>query len=68
MASLEVKKQTSSYTQYEVEVFSESDINSLLFSYGYPFVRLGPGEAMFIPYSEESINHLSDLKVETGIS
>ncbi len=65
MASLEVKKQTSSFTQYEVEVFSESDINSLLFSYGYPFVRLDSGEAMFIPYSKESINQLSNLTVET---
>lgn len=65
MASFEVKKQTSSYTQYEVEVFSESDINSLLFSYGYPFVRLSPGEAMFIPYSEESIKQLSNLSVKT---
>lgn len=65
MASFEVKKQTSSYTQYEVEVFSESDINSLLFSYGYPFVRLSSGEAMFIPYSEESIKQLSNLSVKT---
>jgi len=67
MASFEVKKQTSSFTQYEVEVFSESDINSLLFSYGYPFVRLDPGEGMFIPYSEESIQKLSNLTVETTL-
>ncbi|CAM5208840.1 FtsX-like permease family protein OS=Ureibacillus acetophenoni OX=614649 GN=SAMN05877842_10780 PE=3 SV=1 [Ureibacillus acetophenoni] len=65
MASLEVRKQTSSYTRYEVEVFSESDINNLLFSYGYPFVRLEQGEGMFIPYSEESINQLNDINVET---
>src|SRR5690606_32201987 len=36
LTRFEVKKQTSSYTNYEVEVFRESDINSLLFSYGYP--------------------------------
>ncbi|BDH62934.1 ABC transporter permease [Lysinibacillus sp. PLM2] len=65
MTRFEVKKQTSSFTQYEVEVFRESDINSLLFSYGYPMVRLDPGESMFIPYSEESIKELSTKKVET---
>ncbi|MEL4026082.1 ABC transporter permease [Lysinibacillus endophyticus] len=60
-----VKKQTSSYTQYEVEVFRESDINSLLFSYGYPMVRLSEGEGMFIPYTEESIKKLSKRTIET---
>lgn len=60
-----VLKQTSSFTKYEVEVFSESDINSLLFSYGYPMVRLNEGEGMFIPYSEESIKNLSKKTVDT---
>lgn len=44
-----VLKQTSSFTNFEVEVFKESDINNLLFSYGYPMVRLSRGESMFIP-------------------
>ncbi|RHW36629.1 ABC transporter permease [Lysinibacillus yapensis] len=60
-----VLKQTSSFTNYEVEVFRESDINSLLFSYGYPMVRLSKGEGMFIPYSEESIKQLSNRTVHT---
>ncbi|MBM7608678.1 putative ABC transport system permease protein [Lysinibacillus composti] len=65
MTHFDVVKQTSSFTQFEVEVFRESDINSLLFSYGYPMVRLLPGEAMFIPYTEESIKELSKTKVRT---
>ncbi len=65
MSKLEVKKQTSSYTQFEVEVFRESDINRLLLSYGYPMVRLDSGEAMFIPYSKDSIKQLSNTTVET---
>ena len=65
MARFEVKKQTSSFTNYEVEVFKESDINSLLFSYGYPMVQLDSGEGMFIPYSEESIKKLSRRTVNT---
>lgn len=65
LTRFEVKKQTSSYTNYEVEVFRESDINSLLFSYGYPMVRLDSGEGMFIPYSEEAIKKLSKRTVHT---
>ena len=60
-----VMKQTSSYTNYEVEVFKQSDINSLLFSYGYPLVHLSKGEGLFIPYSEESIEKLAKKKVQT---
>jgi len=60
-----VLKQTSSYTKFEVEVFRESDINNLLFSYGYPMVHLSSGEAMFIPYTKESIKELAKKKVDT---
>lgn len=60
-----VLKQTSSFTSFEVEVFKESDINNLLFSYGFPMVRLSRGEAMFIPYSKDSIKELAKKKVET---
>lgn len=65
LTRFEVKKQTSSYTNYEVEVFRESEINSLLFSYGYPMVQLEPGEGMFIPYSEEAVKNLSKITVHT---
>lgn len=65
LTRFKVKKQTSSFTNYEVEVFRESDINSLLFSYGYPMVRLDRGEGMFIPYSEDAIKKLSKRTVYT---
>ncbi|MGM9950438.1 MAG: FtsX-like permease family protein [Lysinibacillus sp.] len=61
----EVIKQTSSETSNEVEVFRETDINRMLFSYGLPLVTLDEGEGMFIPYSDESIKTLKDLRVET---
>lgn len=60
-----VKRQTSTYTSNIVEVFRESDINNLLFSFGYPMVRLELGEAMFIPYSEDSIIQLENTIVQT---
>lgn len=61
----EVIKQTSLETLNEVEVFRETDINRMLFSYGLPLVTLDKGEGMFIPYSDESIKTLKDLRVET---
>lgn len=65
LTSFTVLKQTSSTTGYGVEVFKESDVNNLLFSYGYPMVRLSQGQGMFIPYSEDAINDLSEKVVHT---
>lgn len=52
-----VVKQTSSFTHNEVEVFRESDMNVLLSSFSYPLLDLAPGEAVFIPYSEDSLKN-----------
>lgn len=60
-----VVKQTSSFTRNEVEVFRESDMNVLLSSYSYPLLNLEAGEAVFIPYSEDSLKKLKDRVVHT---
>ena len=60
-----VVKQTSSFTHNEVEVFRESDMNTLLSSFGYPMLELEEGEAVFIPYSEESLKKLEHKVVHT---
>lgn len=60
-----VVKQTSSFTHNEVEVFRESDMNNLLSSFGYPLLQLIEGEAVFIPYSEESLKKLEHKVVHT---
>lgn len=60
-----VVKQTSSFTRNEVEVFRESDMNVLLSSYSYPLLNLGSGEAVFIPYSEDSLKKLKNRIVHT---
>ncbi|MGN7477914.1 FtsX-like permease family protein [Solibacillus silvestris] len=65
MTRFTVVRQTSSYTSNPVEVFRETDINHLLFSYKYPLVNLKSGEAMFIPYSEDSIDTLEETVVTT---
>ncbi|ATP41754.1 ABC transporter permease [Solibacillus sp. R5-41] len=67
MTRFSVKRQTSSFTSNPVEVFRETDINHLLFSYKYPLVSLKSGEAMFIPYSEDSIKYLKNKVVETKL-
>ncbi|MET4561623.1 FtsX-like permease family protein [Lysinibacillus parviboronicapiens] len=60
-----VVKQTSSYTHNEVEVFRESDMNALLTSFSYPMLNLASGEAVFIPYSEDSLKKLKNKVVHT---
>lgn len=60
-----IKQQTSSYTHYKVDILRESDVNSLAIALGSPLIDLEPGEGMFIPYSEESINTLADTKLQT---
>lgn len=67
LTGFNVKRQTSSATQNIIEVFRESDINHLLISFGYPMVNLKSGDAMFIPYSEDSIAELKQLIVETEL-
>lgn len=65
MTRFSVIRQTSTFTSNPVEVFRETDINHLLFSFKYPLVNLHSGEAMFIPYSEDSIKKLEKTTVET---
>ncbi|WP_286925468.1 MULTISPECIES: FtsX-like permease family protein [Lysinibacillus] len=60
-----VVKQTSSFTHNEVEVFRESDMNVLLSSFSYPLLDLASGEAVFIPYSEDSLKKLKNRVVHT---
>lgn len=65
MTRFVVKRQTSSFTSNPVEVFRETDINHLLFSYGYPMVQLAEGEGMFIAFSEDAMKELKSVNVDT---
>lgn len=64
----QVIKQTSLETLNEVEVFRETDVNRMLFSYGLPLIRLDSGEGMFIPYSDDSIKKLKNTTVNTVLT
>lgn len=64
----QVIKQTSLETSNEVEVFRETDVNRMLFSYGLPLIRLDSGEGMFIPYSDDSIKKLKNTTVNTVLT
>lgn len=65
LTTFHVKRQTSSETRKIVEVFKESEINHLLFSFQYPLIKLSEGEAMFIPYSDETVQSLAETEVRT---
>lgn len=60
-----IKKQTSSYTQFEVEIIREADVNSLAVAQGNPLINLDSGEAMFIPYSENALSILENSSIQT---
>ena len=60
-----IKQQTSSFSQNSVDVLRESDVNSLAIALGSPLIELDTGEAMFIPYSEESVNSLTNKEIQT---
>ncbi|MBO2535139.1 FtsX-like permease family protein [Rummeliibacillus suwonensis] len=61
----DVKRQTSSNTQKTVKILTQTDINRLALVFGYPVVSLKAGEAMFLPYSMDSIDELKRKKVTT---
>ena len=65
LTRFDVIKQTSSATHNAVEVLSQSELNHLLFSYGYPLVHLQEGRAMFIGHSDEAVRQLTGMRVET---
>lgn len=60
-----VKRQTSSNTQQPVKIIQQSDINRLALVFGYPVVNLDKGEAIFLAYSEKSLEELRNKKVRT---
>ena len=60
-----IKQQTSSYSNFKVNILRESDINSLAIALGLPLISLESGDGMFIPYSEESIKTLANREIQT---
>ncbi|MGE6489013.1 FtsX-like permease family protein [Paenisporosarcina sp. NPDC076898] len=60
-----IKQQTSSFSQNSVDILRMSDVNSLALALGLPLIELPPGEAMFIPYSEDSISTLKSKEIQT---
>ena len=62
---LTVKRQTSGFTGNDVDIVSASDFNQLAVTLGYEPVDPDRGQALFIPYSKESLNVLADRQVET---
>lgn len=60
-----IKKQTSSFSQNEVDLLSETDVNQLAVALRFPLINLEPGQAMFIPYSENALESFEDINIQT---
>jgi putative ABC transport system permease protein len=67
LVPLTVKRQTSAFTGNEVDILKASEFNRLAEAMGFEPVKLEPGAAEFVPYSQESLEILEAREVETSL-
>lgn len=60
-----IKRQTSSFSQHEVDLLRETDVNQLAVALRFPLINLEPGQAMFIPYSENALEKFKEINIQT---
>ncbi len=67
LVPLIVKRQTSMSSGNDVDIVRTSDFNRLALTLGFDPVAPEPGEAIFIPYSQESLKQLGQVQVDTQL-
>ncbi|WP_416144321.1 ABC transporter permease [Planococcus koreensis] len=67
MVPLIVKRQTSTLSGNDVDIVRTSDFNRLALTLGFNPVYPQSGEGIFIPYSQESLEELGEVSVETRL-
>lgn len=67
MVPLIVKRQTSTMSGNDVDIVRTSDFNRLALTLGFDPVYPESGEGIFIPYSQESLEELGEVSVETRL-
>ena len=67
MVPLIVKRQTSTLSGNDVDIVRTSDFNRLALTLGFDPVDPERGEGIFIPYSQESLEELGEVSVETRL-
>lgn len=67
LVPLEVKRQTSSASGNDVDIMSLSEFNRLAIALGHEPAELQAGEAMFVPFSQESLRELQKSYAETEL-
>ncbi|MDN3450815.1 ABC transporter permease [Planococcus sp. APC 3906] len=67
MVPLIVKRQTSTLSGNDVDIVRASDFNRLALTLGFDPVDPVRGEGIFIPYSQESLEELGEVSVETRL-
>lgn len=67
LTTLTVKPQTSSSTGKTVQVLSEAQFNDLAKALGEETVKLKKGQAVFLPYTEDSYKALNQQDVKTTL-
>ncbi len=67
LTKLQVVKQISTFTEKNVDILNQSDVNNLAQKFGYPPLELAQGEAVFFPPSPSSYDGLMDKTVKTTL-
>lgn len=67
LVPLTVKRQTSMFTGNDVDIVKASEYNRLAFSLGFETVDPNQGDALFIPYSKDSLSQLATSRVQTSL-
>lgn len=67
LVPLIVKRQTSTFTGNDVDIIRMSEFNRLAASLGFEPAYPDRGEALFIPYSKESLKELGKSQVQTEL-
>ncbi len=67
LVQLDVKRQTSSSSGNDVDIMSSAQFNQLALALGHEPAELAKGEAMFVPFSQESLRELQNSFAQTEL-
>ncbi|HSP22827.1 MAG TPA: ABC transporter permease [Planococcus sp. (in: firmicutes)] len=67
MVPLIVKRQTSTMSGNDVDIVRTSDFNRLALTLDFEPINPARGEGIFIPYSQESLEELGEVSVDTRL-
>ncbi|WP_010306928.1 FtsX-like permease family protein [Kurthia senegalensis] len=65
LTALDIRTQTSANSSQKIEIIDEQQFNQMVRTLKLPTVQLGKGEAIFLPYSEDSYAKRKNMQIAT---